>query len=397
MVPKDTSEEKEVNVMTSPKEMRKGDGSCFRSLGTAFLVFAVAVLILSCEKKEEPKERPEVVRPVKLMTVVSGKEALHRNLPGSVRASKRVDLSFQVDGTLIELPVKEGQSVEKGDLLARLDPRDFEAALRDARGQVDRNKALLRSSTVEYDRLARVKKADPGAVAQSQLDRALERRAMAQASLVSSEAALDLAKLQLSYTSLKAPFSGVVSNRVVDNFQEVRAKQTIFNLDDLSVVDILVEVPESLMAPVRSPGSFLVYAEFAPAPGKKYPLTLKEYSTRGDPRTLTYQVTFEMDQPQEGIHILPGMTANVLSVPKEGAVLPIVIPAVALFARQGESPRVWVVDKEAMTVHLRNVKTGGLVGTGGIEIVEGLQSGETIAVTGVNQLREGMKIKRLEM
>jgi len=89
---------------------------------------------------------------------------------------------------------------------------------------------------------------------------------MAQADLRSSEAALDMAKLRLSYTYLKAPFSGIVSNRFLDNFQEVRAKQIVLALDDLSLVEVFVELPESLMAPIRTPGAYLVYAEFAPAP-----------------------------------------------------------------------------------------------------------------------------------
>jgi multidrug efflux system membrane fusion protein len=441
------NEGKEVRRMVPRKDMRKDDATNFRLLGAALLVFALAASLLSCGKKEKTKVETEVVRPVKLMTVASGKEALIRSLPGRVRASLRVDLAFQIEGTLIEVPVKEGQSVRKGNLLARLDPRDYEVALRDAVGRleqararlkgmrvarpediqrltavVEKARALVRLATVEYDRLDRVRKADPGAVAQSHLDRALERQAMAQADLAAAEqelsiaqagaraeeieakeaeirsleAEVDAAKLKLSYTELRAPFSGIVSSRSVDNFQEVRAKQTVFTLDDLSVVEVLVEVPESLMAPVRSPGTNVVYAEFEPAPGKRYPLTLKEYATRGDPKTLTYQVTFRMDQPKERINILPGMTANVMAEPKKSAVLPIVIPAVAVFSEQGGSPHVWVVKPEAMTVHLRKVKTGDMVAADGIEIVEGLERGETIAVSGVSQLREGVKVRKLE-
>jgi multidrug efflux system membrane fusion protein len=436
-----------VRRMAPRKDVRKGGATNFRLLGTAFLVFSLAASLLSCGKKEAAKVEPEVVRPVKLITVGSGQESLNRSLPGRVRASQRVDLAFQIEGTLIELPGQEGQSVRKGDLLARLDPRDYQVALRDAEARleqamaklkamrvarpediqrltavVEKAQALLRLATVEYERLERVKRADPGAVAQSHIDRALERQAMAKADLAAAEqelsiakagaraeeieakeaeirsleAEVDAAKLRLSYTELRAPFSGTVSSRFFDNFQEVRAKQTVFSLDDLSVVEVLVEVPESLMAPVRSPGTYVVSAEFAPTPGKRYPLTLREYSVRGDPRTLTYQVTYQMDQPKDKINILPGMTANVVAEPRKDAVLPIVIPAVAVFSQQGGSPHVWVVKAEVMTVHLRKVKTGDLVGADGIEIVEGLQKGETVAVSAVSQLREGMKVQRFE-
>jgi multidrug efflux pump subunit AcrA (membrane-fusion protein) len=103
-----------------------------------------------------------------------------------------------------------------------------------------------------------------------------------------------------------------------------------------------------------------------------------------------------MDQPKGKINILPGMTANVTAEPRQGAALPIVIPAVAVFSQQGGSPHVWVIKPEAMTVHLRKVKTGDLVGADGIEIVEGLQRGEIIAASAVTQLREGMKVQRFE-
>lgn len=368
-----------------------GDMPGFGLPGAVLVVIAVSVSLLACSKAEAPKAAPEVVRPVKLMTIGAGEETLNRSLPGRVRAAKRVELAFQIGGTLIAIAVKQGQRVKKGDLLARLDPRDFEVALRDAKAQMERAKALLRLSKIEYERLARVKAADPGAVAQSHLDRAAERRAMAHADLQTAAAAVDAAELKLSYTYLKAPFSGIVSSRLVDNYQEVQAKQTVFSLDDLSLIEVYVEFPESLMAPIRSPAAYQICAEFAPATGKRYPLTLKEYSLRGDPKTLTYQVVFQMPQPHE-VYIFPGMTATVSTEPKKGAARPILIPTVALFAQQGRSPEVWVVDTQNMTVHLRKVKTGSLAGADSIEIAEGLQEGETIAVSAVNQLREGMKI-----
>lgn len=362
----------------------------------AFFVNTPLLGVPRVSQEPEVKKPTDVARPVKVMTVSSGGELHGRNLPGTVRASKRVELSFQINGTLIELPVEEGQEVEQGALLARLDPRDFEVAVRDAKSQMQRAESVVRLAAIEYERLERVKKAEPGAVAQSQIDRAVEHQAMAQADLLSAKAALDSTELQLSYTYLKAPFAGVVSRRAVDNFQEVRAKQPVMILDDLTRVEVLVDIPESMMGPVMRPGSHVAYAEFAPAPGERFPLTLKEYSVRADPTTLTYQVTAEMEQPKGEIKVLPGMTANVWAQPKDGTVPQIAVPAVAVFAQDGELPHVWVVNPADMTVHLREVKTGNLSGTDRIEIVEGLQNGESIAVTAVSQLRENMKIQRLK-
>jgi multidrug efflux system membrane fusion protein len=105
-----------------------------------------------------------------------------------------------------------------------------------------------------------------------------------------------------------------------------------------------------------------------------------------------------MKQP-EGITVLPGMTANVVGTTKESQTeaTPITIPAAAVFADEKGNSFVWTVNLDTMTVHNRQVKTGSLTGAADISIISGLESGETIAVTGVTLLRENMKISDLTM
>jgi multidrug efflux system membrane fusion protein len=419
------------------------------SIRTMACLMALFILFLSaCSKEEEQAPPNKVVRPVKMMTVTSYQEAAKRSFPGKVRASKRVDLAFQVNGPLIELPVEEGQRVKEGDLLARIDPRDFEVNLRNAEGRLENAKASLKAmqqarpedirrltaavnkaeaalklGKAEYDRIMRIKAADPGAVSQGMVDRALEKKERAEAELRNAQeelrigkvgaraedvaakraeikslaADVDAAKLQLSYTYLRAPYSGVISKRYVDNFQEIRAKDPIVSLDDISHVEILVDVPEAIIAKVRGAGKVNAVAEFSSAPGNQYPLTLKEYSTRADPKTQTYRVVLQMPQPAD-LNVLPGMTVNVISTssPGEGGSGQIVIPADAVFADEAGTPHVWVVDKKTMKVQRRKVTTGNLRGTESIQVTDGLQAGETIAVAGVNQLREGMEVRPLD-
>ena len=115
-----------------------------KPLRTVFLISLLALLLCSCGKKEEEKAEAIAVRPIKLMTVGSDLTGQTRKLPGTVRATERVDLAFQVSGPLIELPVKEGQRVKRGDLVARIDPQDFETSLRNAKGTMARAKAARR-------------------------------------------------------------------------------------------------------------------------------------------------------------------------------------------------------------------------------------------------------------
>jgi multidrug efflux system membrane fusion protein len=183
----------------------------------------------------------------------------------------------------------------------------------------------------------------------------------------------------------------------VENFEDVLAKEPIVSIQDISEVEVLVDVPESVMINLKEGNKKDIKAEFSVAPGKQYPLTLREYSTQADPRTQTYQITLLMTQPKD-ITVLPGMTANVLGntgSAQEEEETAIIIPAIAVFADETGSSHVWIVNRETMTVNSRQVKTGSLVGTANISIISGIEQGETLAITGVTQLRENMTISDL--
>ena len=218
----------------------------------------------------------------------------------------------------------------------------------------------------------------------------------AQATIASLEATVKAARDSLADTYLRAPIDGVVSKRYVENFQEVRPKETILSIDDVSRVEIVVDIPELIMARVRDNRAKEIYAEFAAAPGERYPLEIKEYATRADPATQTYQVVLEMPQPKD-LNVLPGMTATVSgSDPvEEASATTFVVPAFAVFADDGGQSMVWKLNEDDMTVQSRVVKTGRLTGTESIEILDGLTSGDIIAITGVARLQEGLKVRDL--
>jgi RND family efflux transporter MFP subunit len=352
-----------------------------RTLPTVIcLSLALAFVAASCGKKEEPPPR-EVIRPVKMMTVAGAGTEGQREYPGRIRASRRVDLAFQVSGPLIELPVDEGMQVKKGQVLGRILPRDFETNVNKARAN-----ALEAEQQFQRYRDLYIKKQ----VSKADFDKYKADSDIAKARLKEAEDALD-------DTYLRASFSGVVAKRYVENFEDVKAKEPIVSLQDISQVEVLIDLPESIFARVKGAAKPEVYATFATAPGKRYPLTVKEFSTQADPRTQAYQVTLLMPQPRE-INVLPGMTANVIGVTPLGESTGdrILIPAIAVVSDESGQAHVWVYDSETTTVSQQKVTVGGLTGTKDIEIVDGLNPGDTIAVTGVGQLREGMKVRPLE-
>ena len=347
------------------------------------LLFLLALLSLSiggCRKQEEEVVVKDLARPVKLFNVTAETIVKELNYPGRVRASRRVDLAFRVAGPLIELPVNEGQNFKKGELIARILPRDFETEVAKARAsELDARQQFQRYRDLYVKK--QVSKADFDKY-KSQADIALAR--------------LQDAKNSLSDTYLKAPFDGVIAVRYVENYEDVLAKEPIVSIQDISKVEVLVDVPESVMTNIKQGSAKNIIAEFSVAPGKQYPLTMREFSTQADPRTQTYQVTLLMTQPED-ITVLPGMTANVAgttgAAPEE--VTRIIIPAMAVFADETGNSHIWTVNRETMTVHRRQVTAGTLSGASDILIISGLEPGETIAVSGVTQLRENMKIRDL--
>jgi len=374
-----------------------------RRLGNFFpgaaVVAVCLVLLAACEGQKEVQEASVEPRPVKMMTVGLASQATQRSFPGTVRAARRAELAFQVSGTLTRLPVGEGQEVREGDILAQLEQRDFETSLRSAQGQYGNVRAALESAKSEYERILRIRKQDPGATSESMVVKRREAMDRATAELESVQAAVDAARDKLGYTSLHAPFSGIVSRRHVENFQEVQAKEPVVSLDDISSLEILVDLPESVVARISEPSDRTgkqapVHAEFAALPGREFSLIVKEFSTRADPKTQTFQVVFQMEKPDD-VAILPGMTAMIVGSAQQGVNGDgrYVIPAVAVFGDEQGVSHVWVVEPKSMAVQRRKVVIGEVAGDAGIRITEGLQAGEIVAVSGASQLRDGMRVK----
>lgn len=361
-----------------------------------FLSSLLVLIVTACAPPVAEQAAAPVIRPIKLLTVGATLTGQTRKLPGTIRATDRVDLAFQVAGPLVELPVKEGQRVKKGQLLARIDPKDYQTSLLNAQGVVAKAQASLEFATAEYQRYLNVKATDAGAVSASVVALKKTAQTVAKADLQSAQAGLAANLDRLEYTQLRAPFAGVVARKYVDNFQEVTAKQAILSLQNITDIEVLVSVPESMVMPIRK-AKPRIYADFAADPARRFELTVKEASLLADNLTQTYQVVLVMPAPT-GIRILPGMTANV-SFEFDSTLLEepnIIVPAIAVLADDASHATVWVVDSKTMAVHRRIVTTGDLTGVDSINIAAGLNPNEVIAISGVSKLQEGQVVRALE-
>lgn len=363
---------------------------------------AVCVVLAACGEPP-PETAAEYARPVKTIEVASPELGGTRQFPGRVDAARRVDLAFRVAGRLKELPIKEADEVAEGQVIARLDATDFEVALQNAEGNLDKAKAGLTATQAALDRQLRIQKADPGAVSKSAIDKAREARDSARANLKALEAAVADARNRLDRATLRAPFTGYIARRYVQNFEEVQVKQPIVALRDLAELEVKFGMPEGVVQRLTeakidedNPDKDLpVTATFDATPGRQYALSYREFSATADPATKTFQLTYVMPRPED-IEVLPGMTANVTVDMRKvfGDRKIYLIPVTAVISDAGLNPRVWVVEKRTMTVVARPVEVGKMQ-RNQIEVLTGVQPGDRIVVAGTGYLAEGMKVRPL--
>ena len=373
---------------------REGLGAARRGAPRAGCVVCALVAMLAIAAcSEPPLPEKATVRPVKFMTIADSAEFEGRAFPGTAKATQEVELSLRVAGPLISLPIQVGQNVAAGDVLAQIDPRDYQVQLNNVRGQLEEAKAALTRAQADLERQQRILEQDPGATSQRAIDRAREQRDRARANVTALQASVTAAQDQLSYTKLKAPFSGTVVATYVENFEDVRAKQPIARLVDDSRIEMVVNVPEGLISMV--PNVRNVRVTFDAFPDLEVPAEIKEIGTEASEVTRTYPVTLIMDQP-ESVKILPGMAGRVRGDPPEEMLAlqgSITVPVSATFAIDDDT-YVWVIDRDTNTVAKRAVKTGMFTNTG-IGVTEGLAPGELVATAGVHFLAEGQQVTLL--
>ena len=345
------------------------------------LILLISIMgLTACAEQAEEVETIRLVRALK----VGDTEVLSGSVfPGRAKAVDEVNLAFDVRGTLNKRPVNVGDSIVEGQLIARLDPRDFRsdveekrAAFENAKANFTRAKKLIKKkfiSKVDYDRL--------------------------QAATQMTNAELDKAVKALSDTQLRAPFSGYISELYVENFQSVQAKQQVARLVNISQIEMIINVPESIIPLV--PYSEDIKIIFDTFPDREISAAIKEIGKEASLTTRTYPVTLIMEQP-EGITILPGMTGNARGRASKDASKKMVqdkgiqVPVSAVFSpAEDNQSYVWMIDENTATVHRQAVTLGKITSTG-LVITDGLNPGDWVATAGVHYLREGQKVKIMQ-
>lgn len=365
---------------------------------TLLSLLPLLISLVACGDKEIIEK--DDVRPIRAMEVADLEPFGGRWFPGQATATQEANMSFRVAGTVNLISVDLGDEVKQGDVIARLDPKDYQVELDNANAQLRRAISDLELAKSEYARVARVFEKDPGAVSKSMVDTRKAQKDSAAALVESARATVERASDNLRYTYLKAPYDGVVVEKFVEQFEDVQAKQEIIRVLDNSSIEFTVQVPETLMEHVdkiRSRGAYVVFDTY---PGIQVPAKVKEIGKEASKTTRTYPVTLIMNQPED-FKILPGMAgkakgdqAATVEIAKEVGMVGFDIPITATFSDENKKTFVWVVDQSNNQVNKREVVLINLTEDGAM--VTGLEKGETIATAGANLLVEGQQVRILK-
>jgi RND family efflux transporter MFP subunit len=329
---------------------------------------------------------PPEVRPARVMTIdklsSSGKVAL----TGTVQAQTEINQSFRIDGRLIERTVDIGDSVRPGQLIARLDPQNEESGLQAARAQLAAARAQLVEARNNHVRMRDL--VAEAAVSRAQFDQAEALLKTAEAQIEAVQSQVNLAQNRLSYTRLVSEVAGVVTARGPQPGEIVSGGRMIIQVARDGSRDAVFDVPGQIKdALPKNPQVTVSMSNDAniTAAGK-----VREVSPRADAVTGTFAVRVQLMNPPVSMRLGSTVTGRI----PLAAVAGIMIPSAALVRAEGKTA-VWVVDAKASTVSLRNI-TLGSTDADTVHVASGLNAGDVIVTAGVQALRPGQKVRKLE-
>jgi len=364
---------------------------------TFFWMLVAFIALISPASAADPNPQPkakaakEAPVPVKALQVQPLSKTFVRQLPATLMTTVETHLAFRVSGRIAQLPVTVGQMIKKGNRVAILDPKDFE----DSEGQSEA--ALAQAVAREKDadlHLSRMQKLWANQdIDISQLDKARADARAAEDQVKIQKKQLNEARRRLSYTQLKAPFTGIVAQKNVSLFDTVSAGQAIVHFVDLSRLKARAQLSPSLLP---ESNRFLTYTLVIPSlNGLRIPAKLEGVGPSALPRANTYPITV-IFRTERHTDLRPGMNGLLeIAVERRVSEQFIQIPVDAVDSDTKGNPAVWVVDTKKGVVQPRPVSTGGLT-QNGIEIKKGLRGGEWVVTAGLRNLRPGQRVTILK-
>lgn len=340
------------------------------------LSLVIASLAWGCTPRQGVS-RTEEIRPVKIVTA-SDAGVIDKDFAGMATPDEAVNLAFKLSGQLLSVPVTQGESVVKGALLAELDPRDMEL-------QVSANRSAYEEARSQMQRMQRLLEHE--AVSRQEAEAAQTRFAQTRSIYENS---LD----QLKQTQLRAPFSGVVEDTFVDNYERVQAGQTILRLVNPVTRTVKFTLPESGLSQLAA-ASTRFSVEFDSYRGVRFDARLKDYAkTSSDASGFPVSLTLT-DVDAERFGISPGMSCTITMQTSDPAPDAVSLPVSAIYAPAEGGHYVWVVGTDDRVTR-REVTLGEPYGRDRVIVPSGVEPGDRVVTAGVYQLSEGEQVRILK-
>ena len=352
-----------------------GKGQFFLSMCRFYFLFVVALLSISCGRRAEQAVRARTVKIVKAQAV----DYLDRDFAGMATADDAVNLAFKISGQVSSVDVSKGDYVARGELLARLDPRDVELQMAADKSQYERAKS-------QYERMQRL--LNHQAVSQQEYEAAL-------AQYVQAESVYENSKDLLQETRLRAPFAGVIERTYVDTYQRVQSGQTILRLVSPMSTTVEFTMPEKSL-PLLFDSLTTFKVEFDNIPDREFAARLDTYAKTSSDAS-GFPVSLKIDgSDAKKYRISPGMTCSVMMHTQDASQPSVAIPLSAIYAPAQGGEYVWVVGADNK-VELRKVKLGVIFGRDMVSVLSGLSADERVVSAGVYKLREGDSVKPINL
>jgi multidrug efflux system membrane fusion protein len=349
----------------------------------------VTVFLFACSKKSGLPPRMEKV-PVTAATVIQKAVPVQLRAIGNVEAYSTISVKSQIEGVLIRVHFKEGQYVNKEDILFTIDPRPYEAALKQAEANLAKDTAQLENARVEVTRYAELVK--KGYVAQEQYDQIRTNAAALEATVNADKALVENARLQLKYCFIYSPITGRTGNLIANqgNLIKANADNPMVTINQIQPIYVTFFVPEQYLNEIKkymaarklNVEAFISKEDVMPEQGV---LTFIDNTVDMATGTIKLKGTFA----NKGKRLWPGQFVNVLlSLTMQPDA--IVVPSQAVQA--GQSGVYVFVIKSDLTVESRPVVVDrSLDGESVIE--KGLQPGEKVVTDGQLRLVPGAKVE----
>lgn len=346
------------------------------------LLLGVISISSACSRTEI--DTSQIVRPVRVMEIASKDAVAFTTYPAEVQARYEATLSFQVGGRLIERNAEVGQRVRAGEVLARVDPKDLDLALRAAQAQYQVANTEYEQAAIDLKRAKSLRAQE--VISQAEMDKQQVYFEATASQLAQAKANLSAQRNQSQYSALTSPRDGIVTKVFAEVGQVLGPGQPVLHWADPKAVQVKFSVPESRISqyPVGRKASVSVWSD-----SERFEATIREVAPVADPLTRAYPVYLDIPNPPEKIRF--GMSATVFFDHALGADR-IQVPVSAVVA-DGLGAFVWVFDEAAGVVNRRDIEASEVSGEG-VLIEKGLKAGDLVVTAGTHVLTEGIKVKR---